>query len=48
MKAPNIKFQLPENFQIPTPNEIAAKCCTHLELGLWDLFAAWSLEFGAF
>jgi hypothetical protein len=47
MKAPNIKLQPPEKFQIPTPNEIVQRW-TRLGLDIWDFFAAWSLEFGAF
>jgi hypothetical protein len=48
MKAPNIKPQAPEKLQKPTPNEIAAQRWTRLELGIWDLFGAWGLGFGAF
>jgi hypothetical protein len=48
MKAPNTKHQAPKKLQNTTPNEIALARWTRLELGIWDLFGAWSLEFGAF
>jgi hypothetical protein len=47
-KAPNTKLQAPENLQRPISNEIAVKSWTRLELGIWDLFGAWDLGFGAF
>lgn len=46
MKAANISLEAPEKLQKPTPNEAANR--TRLELEIWDLFGAWSLEFGAF
>jgi hypothetical protein len=48
MKAPNIKFQPPEELQIPLPNEIAVQRWSPLGLGICDFFGVWDLEFGAF
>jgi hypothetical protein len=48
MKALNIKRQAPGKLQTTAPNEIAADRWIPLELGIGDLFGAWSLGFGVF
>jgi hypothetical protein len=41
------KFQAPSSKEVPNPKLQQLVSKLDLEIGAWDLFGAWNLEFGA-
>jgi hypothetical protein len=47
MKTPNLKLQIPMKLQLPNFKLRRARLIQCLEFGVWNLFGAWNLGFGA-